>query len=208
MQIKENSYSIVLVGKWNPAILAPNWIVANLFENNPSVQIEFSLTFDIPSRYKVGNITISPAVDRIIFLSNDNSDESLKLMESAAIKLCDILNHTPLVAVGINFGYIEKVNKEKLLPLMEFSDTDEITNDGWNISNQSITRYLSKNGYLTNLTISIDGNSDFNFDFNFQYQTLNANQVSEHLSGKVVDYKNQAISLLNTLYNIQIQENV
>jgi hypothetical protein len=207
MIIKESSYSIVLAGKWNPAILTPAWLAANLFEGNPQVQIEFSLNFDIPSRYKIKNVTISPSVDRVILLSNDNSDESLTLLESVAIKLCATLGHTPLVAVGVNFGFIEKENKDLLLPLMNFSDSNDITDSGWSISNQSIKRSLSKGGYFTNLNISLDENSDFHFDFNYHYVTINATQVSDCLLGKVIDYKNQSITLLNELFNLEIQEN-
>jgi len=207
MIIKESSYSIVLAGKWNPAILTPAWLAANLFEGNHQVQIEFSLNFDFPPRYKIRNITISPSVDKVILLSNDNSDDSLTLLESVAIKLCATLGHTPFVAVGVNFGFIEKQNKNSLLPLMNFPDSNNITDSGWNISNQSIKRSLSKEGYFTNLKISLDGNSDFHFDFNYHYPTINATQVSECLSEKVIDYKNQCITLLNELFNLEIEEN-
>lgn len=207
MLIKELSYSVVIAGKWNPAILTPSWLVANLFDDNPQMQVEFSLNFDIPSRFKVKNIIIAPAIDRVILLSADNSDESLALLETVAIKLCNTLSHTPLVAVGINFGFIEKVNKAALLPLMNFSDTNAITEDGWAISNQSIKRSLSKDGFLINLTISLDDYSDFHFDFNFHYKTANAAAVSACLFEKVLVCKNQATALLNTLFNLQLQAN-
>lgn len=207
MQIKELSYSVVIAGKWNPAILTPPWLVANLFDDNPQMQIEFSLNFDMPSRFRVKNIIIAPSVDRVILLSIDNSDDSLNLMEAVAIKLCNILSHTPIVAVGINFGFIEKQNKDGLLPLMNFSDSNDITDDGWTISNQSIKRKLVKNEYTINLSISLDDNSDFHFDFNYNYKANNAVQVSACLLNKVVVYKNQATSLLNELFNLQIQAN-
>ena len=207
MIIKESSFSIVLAGKWNPSILTPAWLTVNLFDDNPQFQIEFSLNFDIPSRYKVKNITISPSVDRVILTSNDNSDESLNLLESVAIKLCAILSHTPLIAVGVNLGFIEKQNKNLLLPLMSFPDDNDITDNGWVISNQSIKRSLSKEGYFTNLTISLDQNSDFHFDFNYHYNAISANQVSACLLNKVTDYKSQSIELLNQLFKLNIKEN-
>ncbi|MEP7198107.1 MAG: hypothetical protein ABI851_16435 [Saprospiraceae bacterium] len=208
MVIKELSYSIVLVGKWNPAILTPLWLGSNLFDDKPSIEIEFSLNFDVPTRYRVKNIIIAPGIDRVQLLSIDNSDESLSLMESIAIKLCRTLSHTPLVAVGINFAYIEQKHNDALLPLMNFADADKIIDDGWQTSNQSIKRTLQKNGYNINLAISVDEKYNFDFDFNFHYPTTTATLVSECLSGKVIDFKNQATALLHQLFNLEIQTNV
>jgi hypothetical protein len=207
MQIKDSSYSIVLAGKWNPAIITPPWILANLVDGNPQIEIEFSLNFDIPSRFKINNITISPSVDRIILVSNDGSDESLSLIESIAIKLCDILSHTPFVAVGINFSFIETLNKEYLLPLFTFSDANNLNDNNWDVSNQSIKRTLKKGAYNINLTINMDTDTNFVFDLNHHYITPTSELVSAALLGKVIDYKNQSISLLNDLFDIQIEQN-
>ncbi|GDX55707.1 hypothetical protein LBMAG29_10170 [Methylophilaceae bacterium] len=207
MQIKASSYSIVLAGKWNPAIITPPWILANLVDGNQQIEIEFSLSFDIPSRFKLNNITISPSVDRIILVSNDGSDESLSLIESIAIKLCNILSHTPFVAVGINFSFIETLNKDKLLPLFSFSDENKLNDNNWDISNKSIKRTLKEGVYNINLTINMDDETNFAFDLNHHYITPTSELVSAALLGKVIDYKNQSISLLNYLFDIQIEQN-
>jgi hypothetical protein len=205
MQIKENSYSIVLVGKWNNAILNPGWLVENLFEGNPEVKIEFSLNADMPSRYIIKNIIIAPSTDRVIFISNDNSDDSISLMESIAVKLCSILEHTPLVAVGVNFAYIEKVNKDKLLPLLNFSDNDSYSDNNWNISNQSIKRNLIKDHYNVNVSIAINKESDFELTFNYHYPATNVANIKECLVGKAIDYKNKAIELAKIIYEIELE---
>lgn len=207
MQTKPSSFSIVLAGKWNPAIITPPWILANLLEDNQQIEIEFSLSFDIPSRFKINNITISPSIDRIILVSNDGSDESLELIELIAIKLCNILSHTPLVAVGINFSFIETLNKELLLPLFTFSDANKLDDNNWEVSNQSIKRTLKKETYNINLTINMDNETNFSFDFNHHYIAINSDQVSACLLGKVIEYKNQSISLLNDFFDIQIEQN-
>lgn len=207
MVIKQLSYAIVLVGKWNPSILTPSWLVANIVEDNPQVLVEFSINLDMPSRYRVKNVIIAPALDKTVFLSMDNSDESLTLMESMAIKLCSILSHTPLAAVGINFGFIEKTNKDELLQLIKFADTDKITENGWQISKQSIKRALKKDNYFINLTISFNDQSDFEFNFNFHYPVNTSAQVSTCLQGKVIEYKNQALTLLDTLFNLKLETN-
>ena len=178
MQTKPSSFSIVLAGKWNPAIITPPWILANLLEDNQQIEIEFSLSFDIPSRFKINNITISPSIDRIILVSNDGSDESLELIELIAIKLCNILSHTPLVAVGINFSFIETLNKELLLPLFTFSDANKLDDNNWEVSNQSIKRTLKKETYNINLTINMDNETNVSLDFNHHYIAINSDKLS------------------------------
>lgn len=207
MILKDNSFSIVLAGAWNRAILTPIWLVNNLFDNKPEPQVEFSVNFDAPFRFVVKNIIIAPGIDKVIFWSKDNSDESLKLMEETSVRLCSILTHTPLVAVGINFGFLEKNNKAALFDLFKFNDTDGISSNQWTITRPSIKRSLSKDAYFTNLSISLDDNSDFHFDFNFHYKVSETNEVKTFITDKIIDYKNQAISLLNSLYKLNIEEN-
>ena len=204
MTIKESSFSVVIAGQWNRSILNPAWLVANLFEDNPEVQVEFSLNFDMPSRYRVKNIIIAPTDEKVIFLSTDNSDESLKLIEYTAIKLCNILSHTPFVAVGINFSFIESTEKDKLLPLMSFTDSDDLSDKGWGVYQKSIKRFIVNDFYKLNLSIMMDDNSDFHFDLNYHYQISNVTQIEENLYNRVISYKEMSFLLLNQLYNLNL----
>ena len=58
-----------------------------------------------------------------------------------------------------------------------------------------------------NLTINMDDETNFTFDLNHHYITPTSELVSAAVLGKVIDYKNQSISLLDYLFDIQIEQN-
>lgn len=208
MQIKPNSFEVVLVGRWNPYILNPQWIAENLFENKSKVQIEFSLNLDTPNRYKIDNVQITPTPDRVTFSSFDNSDESLILMGNVAVKLCNILSHTPLMAIGVNFAYIEAENKNDLFEKFGFDKNDPFSEGGWQVKTQGFSRFLVKENYSLNFKVSLDRQNNFNFTFNYHYNIRNRDKLNELLENQsVINYRDNSLELLDTIYNLKLKAN-
>lgn len=208
MQIKPNSFEIILVGRWNPYILNPQWIAEHLFEHKAQVQIEFSLNLDLPNRYKIHNVQITPTPEKVVFSSFDNSDESLLLMGRVAVKLCNILSHTPLMAIGVNFVYIESENKEGLYEKFGFDKNDAFSDDGWEVKTQGFSRFLVKGDYNLNLKVSLDRQNNFNFGFNYHYNIRKREKIIELLENQtVILYRDNSLELLDTIYNLKLKAN-
>jgi hypothetical protein len=216
MQIKPNSFSIVVVGRWNPYILTPQWITQHLFDNAPPVQIEFSLNLDLPNRFKVHNVIITPTPEKVIITSVDDNAESLTQIGTVATKLCSILEHTPLIAIGINFGYIEKEDKSELLSNLDFDKNDPFSEDGWRINSHLVKRFIVKDHYKLNFTLTLDDNDDFHFDFNYNYVITpkelagktSREYIEDLLKGNgVISFYENSKELLNNVYNLKLQNN-
>jgi hypothetical protein len=210
MQVKRDGYSIVIVGRWNPYILTPQWVAEYLFEGKRQIQIEFSLNLDLPNRYKIHNVLITPTPEKILLSSADNSDESLSEMSKAAVKLCNILQYTPLNAVGINFGYVETEEKETLLDMFRLEKIDDpFSDDGWQIKTREIKRLMIKDNIYVNLSVTLDEATNFNFDFNYHYNLVkNRQSITELLAeGKVISYKNNSLGILTNIYKLKLANN-
>ena len=205
MQIKPNSFAIVIIGRWNPYILTPQWITENLFENKPPVQIEFSLNLDLPNRYRINNVFITPTTEKIILTSFDNSHESLIAMGNVAVKLCSILLHTPVMSLGINFGYFENENKEELLEMFAFEKNDPFSNDGWNIKSYTVKKFMVKDKFQLNLTTTIDENNDLHFEFNYHYNVPNRDFLETLFNNdNILSFKENSLELLNNVYKLKL----
>jgi hypothetical protein len=205
MVYKELTSSIVVRGSWNRSILNPIWLVSNIFEDKPDIKVEFSINFDSPTRYRIGNMILIPGDEKLILSSVDNSDESLKFMEKTAITLCQILQHTPFKAVGINFSLFENENKRKLIPLMNFSDKDYLSADSWIITQRTLSRHLESDFYKINFSIKMDENDDFHFDFNYHYPSTTIEEIIGNLKDKTLQYRDNTLQLLNTLYDLNLK---
>ncbi len=208
MEIKPNSFTVVIVGRWNPYILAPQWITQHLFNDVPPVQIEFSLNLDLPNRYKILNVLITPTPEKVILTSVDNSVESLTQMGEVAIKLCNTLAHTPLNAIGINFGYIEKENRQELLENFDFEKNDPFSENEWEIKSHLIQRSLIKDNYKLNFSLSMDENDNFHFDFNYNYVLPTREFIQELLAdGKIISFYENSLELMENFYELKLQNN-
>ncbi|MDD4604100.1 MAG: hypothetical protein PHF97_09875 [Bacteroidales bacterium] len=205
MIIKDSSFTIVLAGSWNQVLLTPEWVKKHLFQDEADIKVEFSTNLAVVLRYRIKNIYLSVDNMRVILFSADNSDASLELMESTAIKLCNILLHTPLRAVGINFGFVQKENKDKLFELFRFEDDENIRETGWQIKKPIITRTLEKEGVILNLKTFIDDNNDINFEFNYHTGIESCSDVETVIKNKVVSLKTSSLEFLRLAHSLNLE---
>jgi len=115
------SYSIVVIGNFNPVIFQTEWlrrykilpeqeITASLTENvvaepTPNVQIiEGYRTFISPQKTELNFPSYKLLVLPVRFqFSTQKKDCSLEMVGST-IKMFELLSHTPITAIGINFN--------------------------------------------------------------------------------------------------------
>lgn len=203
MQTKEDSISVVLVGKWNKFILTPEWIAKNLYESNPNFKIEFSINLDFPFRYKTKDVTFAFAPDKVSLISSTDSNIVLQELERLAIKLCTTLVHTPIFAIGVNFGYSEKTDKENLFPLFDSDNKQKLVANGWSIKDTQIKNQLSKDDILLNLAVSLTQENNIDFDFNFHFNLSPELQPEKVLSGTILTLRDRSLDVLEHIYGIK-----
>lgn len=203
MKIKDESYSVVLVGKWNKYILSPEWSAGNIF-NVERLQVEFGINVGLPSRYSANNIRMVPTDDAVVFSALAYDDDTLALLEELPVSLLQKLKFTPIVACGINFGFSENIEDTDVSELFNFSDNSKLIEMGCVIDSNSISRSLMFGDKQLNLNIS-QLDSKVNFEFNFHYDVKSVDAAITCIR----DFKHNkdlVFEILTTKYNLALED--
>lgn len=202
MKIKDESCAIVLIGNWNKYILSPGWSAKNIF-NEPGLQVEIALDLGLPPRYtsEQSHVRMVPAQDNVTFVALQNDNECLQKMESFAYELVDKLSHTPVRAFGTNFGFVDDVGKNDLSAIFKFSDNEQLSNFGCQLTFNAVRRRLIVENRTLNLSIAQKG-SEIVFDFNFHYDVTGTDEVKAKIKNSVVENKKIAEDLLKSVYKL------
>lgn len=109
--------SIVMLGKFNPAIFQPAWLEAMGVEAKFNDEIDtLNVIHNDYSSYKVGGREYSVQRDR--FMVKTSSAPWIQIMDVATKVFGELLSHTPIHAFGVNFTQhysLESFEKRKAL---------------------------------------------------------------------------------------------
>lgn len=122
-QIIAEQCTFVINGAWNTAIIQPDWLRSQFPTLIPS---ELDILF-IPGdvrllRYDLGNITLEPDNNRLIFIPKKIDDETLDYIAKLSTEIQRKLPHTPISAAGANYVFELDENERFCIPVLENSE--------------------------------------------------------------------------------------
>ena len=103
---KKDNCNIVLAGLWNRAIFTPEWVGRLLFKQ-VEVETLISIMPHMPIVYRNTQVAMEVAPAVVAFRPRTLNDECLRASENMAYKVLDTLRDTPLMGVGVNFGFTD-----------------------------------------------------------------------------------------------------
>ncbi|MBF0344987.1 MAG: hypothetical protein HQL06_12255 [Nitrospirae bacterium] len=203
MKIKPDSWTMVIVGIWNPATFTPEWLIENVFFD-VDIQVEVAIGYGMPFRFKsIGQgFMIIPESNRITLVALKHDEDTLLRMEKAAFKILDLLVHTPVTAIGFNFGF-ENISISQLPYKYDFKDTTFFNTMGYLITTQTINRRFIVDNNILNLSITIKQDR-VDIDFNFHYDLNNVNDYPSKVNRSIVEARNIIGGILKNGYKIDI----
>lgn len=204
MVVKQDSWTVVILGKWNKYILSPEWSAGNIF-NLEKLRVEFGISVDLPPRYIGSDVRMTPSEDTVIFTALEHTDEALAKIEEYASSLFEKLPYTPIGAFGINFGFVEKAGSGSLSSIFDLTDDTKLVESGCSIKQKSISRQLNFSEKTLNLTIA-QLNSEIAFEFNFHYDVKNCQEARAKLNKQIIENKVFALRLLKDAYDLNLEE--
>jgi hypothetical protein len=204
MKAVSGDWTIVLAGSWNMAILNPSWMAREIFCADP-ITVEVVVgEGTLALRYSHHNVAITPHPERIIFNATDASEAGLQTVEELACRLLEKLPVTPLVGVGINFGFEEDDVRRDVSEIFNIRDTGKFAEHNLPVSRSSIIRQIDDyDDRQINFRMSLE-NAILRMHFNFHKPVEAGPQAIAALRGKAVEYKDFSLSLLRTLYDLEI----
>lgn len=180
-----NSPSMVIVGAWNSAIIQPSWLGRQIYGvpegDEFPVVVEMATTPKAPPRFTIGDIAYVPSDTNLMVFSSSVDMDALGDMENKVINILRALPHTPIVAFGQNFEFVDNDPGQQLLEIFDLNDnlSDRI-NSNFELASTSIKSTLNIEGHQLNLTRGLEGGRVV-ISFNFHYQVRNAEQAVENM---------------------------
>lgn len=207
--ISNDAFNIVIVGAWNPAIFSPEWSKQNLAdkqEQDVLLAIPMHIVMGTP-RLTVDNTNIYPSPQSLTLDCTQYNEEGIGGCVSKLKKIAELLPHTPVSAVGVNFRFIGvPAETDRIAELFSFSDAARIDAETYKLSATQIRRtyMLSTANYLN---LSIDSIADqLRIEFNFHSDVRKLADVSEKTTlERVIGLKNQANDFLATVYELELE---
>lgn len=212
MKANLENWTLVIIGSWNAKIFNPRWIGEKLFgKTDMQVQVLVPLIPGFPTKMSADNIEIIPDDDSLTFRAKTATDSVLLELEEKAVKALQVLNHTPVRAVGVNFGFVETQIPESIDKLFSFSDKEAMEEAGYKPVQEQVSRSLQMDSGVLNLilTKTPDGLQvllNFHLDLDYPRNLENADQASGFFSGRTIDFKNRAMDVLERVHGLRLEE--
>lgn len=209
MKIIDGSWSVVIVGKWNRYILTPQWVGKNIF-NQENIEVQFPINQpELAPRYKSPtNIIFLPAIHKCQFIAQEPYDDTMLSNISRYIRnLASILEHTPVTALGINFGFEEEIHNFKQIDMFNLTESDRYIDIGLHATLTGIHRMFTIDNHSLNLNVEFNQErKKVIFDFNFHYNVTIPAQICELVTPNlIIDNKKKALSILRDVYELQLE---
>lgn len=205
-----DTFNIVVVGSWNPAIFSPEWAKNYLADDkNKEVVLAIPMQMASPSRLTVDEeVNFYPSTQALMI---DCVVYKLDLLEVCSLKLkliASLLQHTPVTAVGINFRFAFEVTEiPALLNLFSFDDAVKLNADKYKLMSSSLKRTFELSD-STMLNLSIESKSDiFLCEFNFHSDIKQLSEIVDKTSSdRMKTCHAQAVEFMRDVYSIDLEE--
>lgn len=196
----------VLVGQWNLAILNPDWLNANVFQNT---QIGIELLFGLiqpQMKYVSGTVSMVTRADQVIIAVLEPTKEALSTAETVAVRLLESLPVTPVSAIGTNFGYVATDVDPKLAQVFSTSDRDQLSEAGYEISSTSLVRTFTVLDRTLNFRLSQMQDGSVRFNFNYHRDVSGAPAGADAFREKTEELRAHSQNLLEQIYDQQLED--
>lgn len=207
MHPKKDSFSIVIIGAWNPTIFSPEWVSKYLSENG---ECDVSVAFPIsdptaPRKISFEEVHLYPGRKQLMISPEQPNLAGMQKCSTIIRKILENLQHTPVSSVGINYAFTENNVTGQIEDALMPSDTAKIL-ESRQVRQTNVTRVLSSEGdnYILNFTLARDIEG-YIVAFNYHYD-LNDSLLYKDLFGSniVEEHFDSAIKLSNALYGIEL----
>lgn len=192
-----------MTGAFNPMIFNPPWMAGHLFDIPSGETVNIVIVEGLGTGGVItflNSVGISVGAARLELFAANRDQSTLTAVETVAMKIVEVLPHTPFGALGTNFGFFDEEPPDQIEPLFA---TGEKLEELYPVTERTVRTKLAFEGdsVLTiERTLSDEG---FFIAINHHFPDLNPGNSNVLLTGRVQEDCNQAIELCKTLYSYE-----
>ncbi|MES9974908.1 MAG: hypothetical protein ABW094_11650 [Candidatus Thiodiazotropha sp.] len=202
----KDSFSIVVLGAWNPLIFSPEWILKNITHTDES-KITLAYAVDdpeAPRKLSFDGINLLPSKKSLQIIPDTPHVDPLIAGSEFLVRILDLLEHTPIFATGINFAFTENTTIEQINNALNASDSGSIL-DNYQIKGTSLQRKLQRDNdeHVLNFSLS-ENEKSHTLNFNFHYETPSAQDCRNIFEGNMINnHHTEAVTFCKDIYGIE-----
>lgn len=191
MKLVPNGVNIVLAGAWNPAILTPDWVLAEGLEipKGQSTVVEAlipagpGLASEHP-RYTMPGFAYQCRPEALIVVPKEQTPEAMRAVEEVVARIVRKLSHTPIAGLGHNFEFREENPAASALEALTTSQHDLVdAAAGWESKGSRVQSSFAKGAATVNISRAWSG-ARLDVKFNFHYQITGSQAALEILTSE------------------------
>ena len=209
MQPNRESFSIVMLGSWNPSIFSTEWVLKHLADEDES-EVELAYPLDDPTaprKITFEGISMFPGRKRLMLNPVEPTVEGMEKCAKVAFKIISLLSHTPIGNMGVNFSFTESENTNDLDDSFFTPNLTNILGE-YVINQASYSRSLSKEGDDFVLSYSVTQSEEsYTLSYNFNYSQSDVGFYKECLESDIVKkHYDEAVAFSVKYHNIELEE--
>jgi len=199
---------MVIIGRWNTAILSPHWLSTEVFKQ-AEIGIMFPMLGVGPPIFQAGDIRIVVSNESVIFVPLKDSHELLTRIEEAARHILKTLPHTPILAFGENFHYRVEGCPKPLANLLNLTDAEQLNAHG-KIGEVSLVRAINMQTCQLNLKFVYDGSCriELNYHYAAKPESGTAEAMEKSMENTYTKNYDHSLKLLETIYDLTLDSSV
>jgi len=203
MELDLRRPSLILLGAWNPAIFQPGWIARHLLDYPEGQEVEAMSVISADRGGQavtyIDELGFNVSNQRVELFVNTHNDDYINRLEAVALRIIQLLPHTPFGAFGINYCFIESDPDEGVLDSLKTRDG---LDQQFRILNQNLTSSIQIDNAVLNLSRR-PSESQVVFDFNYHHERIDPQNFQEQIIGKYSEYLDRSTALLRDVYNLE-----
>lgn len=198
------SCTVILVGLWNTRLLNIKWIGDTLF---PAQEVtgEFAMVPGQPDRFTAEDVRILPGEDRLVVAPVRFSDDLFARVEEKAIRILQMLQHTPLRAFGINFTFNVIEPMAVIDAMFATVEHDPLVQRLGDTIKTVVQRTFAYGDGVVNIGV-IREDDERRIAFNYHWQVDNPADAVSKLTGAVLKAKEHALTTMVDSYKLSLDE--
>lgn len=204
MPLKPAEWSVVVVGRWNRAILTPAGLGKRVFKVPEGTPLEVMVAIDAiaPPQVKYGGMLVIAGSDRLLVQPTLSTFEKLTEAFTLARNALEELPETPVIAVGFNVKYQTGDYVEAIDGVLATDLDDRASDAGYEIADRGIHRSMKRQNGKVNISATQDEGGMRSVMINFDLKSDDPLKHQEWLNANADSVKEEVKRVVQEILKI------